>query len=175
MSDGDQAADAELFDLVYPELHREAQRFMRGEGAGHTLQPTALVNECYLRLVDGERVQWQDRGHFFRVAARAMRNVLVDYARQRNADKRGGGLRPLQVNAADAAFEKEIGQLLALTDALDHLHTIQPGLATVAQLRLFSGLGVKETAQALDKPLRTVERHWREARDWLREQVDDPR
>lgn len=166
--DGDESALERLVPVVHAELRRLARRQMRGERAGHTLQTTALVHEAYLRLADLSRMRWQDRGHFYAMASRMMRRVLVDYARTRRVQKRGGGLTlaPLDDAAAVAAAGPDL-DLVALDDALKALATVDERKAQVIELRYFGGLSVKETADALDVSVETVARDWRLARLWL--------
>jgi len=165
--EGRPEAPAQLFPLVYEELHRLARGQLRRHPAGETLRPTALVNEAYLKLVDHTRVRLNDREHFFALAARAMRQILVDHARRRSAEKRGG--RSVRTTLADkeapAAIEPE--ELLALDEALSRLESIEPRLAAVVELRFFGGLSVEETAAALDCSPRTIKRDWRKARAFL--------
>jgi RNA polymerase sigma factor (TIGR02999 family) len=155
-----------LYALVYEELARIAHRQLRNERPDHTLGTTGLVHETYLRLVDHTRIEWQDRAHFFAVAARAMRRILVDYARQYRALRRGGGLRrvPLTEEAANA----ERGEnLLALDEALGRLAALSQRLSQVVECRYFGGLTEEETAEALGVTARTVQRDWAKARGWL--------
>ena len=164
---GDDAALQQLIPLVHRELHQIARRCLKGERPGHTLQPTALVNEAYLRLVDVRRMSWQNRTHFFAMSARLMRRVLVDFARSRQYKKRGGGA--IKVSLDDAyALSTERGQdLVALDEALTTLSAIDERKARVIELRFFGGLTVEETAAALDVSRDTVLRDWRLARAWL--------
>jgi RNA polymerase sigma factor (TIGR02999 family) len=166
-SRGDPDALARLTPIVYRELHRVAQRHMKHEQPGHTLQPTALVNEAYLKLVDCNRVRWQNRTHFFAVASQLMRRILVDFARNRGTWKRGSGMR--EVSLADAA---EVGasvapDLVALDDALESLAKIDPRKANVVELRFFGGLSLEETAEVLGVSVDTIGRDWNTAKAWL--------
>jgi len=173
--DGDTAAADKLLPLVYDELHRSAARAMRGENTGHTLQPTALVNEVYLRLVDQTAASWKNRSQFFGVAAQAMRRILVDHARARLSDKRGGGARALTLDELHDIPQSpdEPGEidLLSLNEALDKLAAFDPGQARVVELRYFAGLNIDETAEALGISSATVKREWVVARAWLRREL----
>jgi RNA polymerase sigma-70 factor (ECF subfamily) len=171
---GDRAALGELLPLVYGELHRQAQRAMRAQPEGHTLQTTALVHEAYLRLVDQEEVGWRGRAHFFGVAARAMRSVLVDHARARHAAKRGRGIASFTLDDAHPAMAHAAASgvdLEALDEALTRLSTLDPRQAQVVELRYFVGLSIEETAHVLGVSHATVEREWRTARLWLRREL----
>ena len=171
-SQGDAAALDELFPVVYDELHRQAERFMRAQPAGHTLETTALVHEAYLRLVGQEGVEWQNRAHFFGVAGKAMRCVLVDHARARRAAKRGGAARRVTLGGAAAAAEKEPAvDVLALHEALTMLAEVDSGLASLVELRYFAGLGIEETAKVLGVSPATVKRQWQVARAWLKREL----
>lgn len=162
-----------LLELVYEELREIAARIMRNERSGHTLQPTALVHEVYVKLVDQENLQWNDRAHFLSIAARAMRQILVDHARSHGAVKRGGNLQRVTM---EEAMAKEIGshfEMLALNDALDKLAAEDERAGRVAELRLFGGLTVKETAHVLDVSPRTVDDDWQMCRMWLSRELSD--
>ena len=164
---GDDDALARLTPLVYNELHRLAHRYMRGEQAAHPLQTTALVNEAYIRLVDSRRVGWQNRAHFFAVAAQLMRRILVDIVRHHRFQKRGGDLQ--RVSLADR-FELAAPintDIVAVDDALQALARLDPRKARVVELRFFSGLSLEETAEALNVSTDTVGRDWRAAKAWL--------
>src|SRR4051794_20832623 len=163
---GDESAMDGLFPAVYDELRRIAHYHMAGERPGHTLGTTGLVHETYLRLVDQTRVQWRDRGHFFRVASWAMRRILVDYARSHGALRRGGGVPPLSLDD-ELAVAQESDRLVALDEALERLATVNERLSQVVECRYFGGLTEAETAEALGVTVRTVQRDWRKARDWL--------
>lgn len=166
----DPAAREALIALVYKELQRLAHHFMRGERDNHTLQTTALVNEAYLRLTDLTRMQWRDRAHFFAIAATLMRRILVDHARERASDKRGGGViftaLPNEPIAAASTIDA-----LALDEALDRLAAIDPLHARIVELRYFAGLTIEETSDALDISPATVKREWTFARAWLHQQL----
>lgn len=167
--DGDGSAAEALFPLVYAELRRLAGHYMAHQGAAHTLQPTALVNEAYLKLVDVDAARLSDRAHFFRLAASAMRSVLVDHARGKGRAKRGGDrLRvTLDQPLAGPAPDGEGHDLLDLDEALQRLADMDAQLATIVELRFFAGLGHTEIAAQLEVSTRTVERAWRVARAWL--------
>ena len=169
-SDGDQSALDKLTPIVYDELHRLARRYMKRERPGHSLQTAALVNEAYMRLVDYERMQWQNRAHFFAVSAQLMRRILVDHARRHNL-KRGGGVQHVSLGEAavvggDQGFP--LGpDLVALDDAMNALARIDPRKVQVVEMRFFGGLSVEETAEVLKVSTVTVKRDWRAARAWL--------
>lgn len=164
---GQRAALDELVPLVYSELRRLAHRYMRGERRDHPLQTTALVNEAYLRLVDGQRVNWHGRTHFYAVAAQVMRRILVDAARERLAAKRGGGARPVPLDAAAIGDVGASVDLLALDEALTALAAHDPRKARVVELRFFAGLTAEETAHVVGVSGDTVLRDWRFAKLWL--------
>ncbi len=164
---GDQTALDELMPLVYEELRRMARRQMDRQNPGHTLQTTALIHEAYLRLVDQKDVQWQNRAHFFAVAATAMRQILVDYARARHAAKRGGAMRAVSLDEAAVASDERAAELVALDDALKSLAAVDRRKCQVVELRYFGGLSVEETAEVLKVSRETVARDWRLARTWL--------
>jgi len=163
---GSQEALDELIPLVYEELHRLAGSYMRREGRGHTLQTSALINEAYLRLVDQKSIRWQDRAHFFGVAARLMRQILVDHARRRSRAKRGGGARMVSL-AEQSVIAKEIEDVIALDDALKHLAEMDPRKSRIVEMKFFGGLSTEEVAEVLKVTTRTVEREWRKAKAWL--------
>lgn len=156
-----------LFPLIYDELHEVARRLLRRRRAGETLRTTALVHETYLRLVDQTRVEVGDREHFFALAARAMRHILIDHARRQNAEKRGGGAIRVTLSGNDTPVEARGAELVALDEALQELERLDPRLVRVVELRFFGGLSVEETAVALDLSDRTVKRDWRKARAFL--------
>src|SRR5262245_30432706 len=167
--EGDEAAREALIPVVYDQLRRIARRYLRNERAGHTLQTNALINEAYLRLVD-QTVSWQDRNHFFGIAARLMRQILVDHARSRQRLKRGENPRQISLTAADAAQE-ESADLLALNEALETLSAVDPQRSRIVELRFFGGLTIEETAQVMRISTPTVERGWRAARAWLQTEM----
>jgi len=167
-SAGDEEALRKLMPLVYRELHRAARRYMIGERSGHTLQATALINEVYMRLVDVRRIDWQNRAHFFAICAQLMRRILVDYARTRNYQKRGTGVRAVSlVENLDAAPEKGT-DLVALDDALRILSQMSPRQGRIVELRFFGGLSIEETSAFLGVSRATVERDWAVARAWTK-------
>jgi len=163
---GDQAALDQLLPLVYQELHRRAMIFMSRERPGHTLQPTALINEVYLRLVDEGQMAWEDRNDFFAVCANLMRQILVDVARARMAAKRGGG-RQAPLEEAMSVSQDQDAELIALDEALDALSALNARQGRVVILRYFGGLTVEETAKALNVSPETVKRDWKLAKVWL--------
>ena len=167
---GDRLAVDRLLPLVYEELRGIAHRLMLRERTGHTLSTTALVHETYLRLVDQQRVDWADRGHFFAIAATAMRRVLVDYARRHTAAKRDAGVR-VTLEDAPAVADERAGELLAVDEALTRLATMNERLAQVVECRFFGGLTAEETAAALQVTTRTVERDWAKAKMWLYQEL----
>jgi RNA polymerase sigma factor (TIGR02999 family) len=167
LSDGNQTVVNEIFGLIYNELKGIAGNYLRDERDGHTLQPTALVHEAYLKLIDQRSVTWQNRAHFFGVAAQVMRRILVDYARARNAEKRFGKLDKLQLDEnIDKAVEVS-AELVALDDALKSLAKVDEQLAKLVELRYFGGLTFEEAAEVMGISLSTVKRHWKLARAWL--------
>ena len=170
---GDQSAVDRLIPLIYDELRRLAKSHLRRERPNHTLQPTALVNEAYLRLVDQDRTRWQNRAHFFGAAANVMRRILVDHARQKQAEKRGGGEQRVTLAEDVAAAGQPDVNLLALDDALDRLAALDPQKSRIVELRYFSGLSVEETAEALGVSPATVTRHWRTAKAWLHREIGE--
>ena len=170
---GDESVLEELMPIVHGELRRLARRMMRGERGNHTLQTTALVNEAYLRLVDLNRVRWQDRAHFFAMSARLMRRILVDHARSRNYQKRGGALRRVSLDEALVVSEERGTDLVALDDALEALAAVDPRKSQVVELRFFGGLSIEEAAEALQVSGETVLRDWRFARAWLRRELSE--
>jgi RNA polymerase sigma factor (TIGR02999 family) len=174
---GERAALDELLPLVYGELRRQAARQLRAQPEGHTLQATALVHEAYLRLVDWDSAaaDWHDRSHFFAVAARAMRSVLVDHARARRAAKRGGGAPALTLGAAESVADHSSDSgvdVEALDEALTRLAALDSRQARVVELRYFGGLSIEEAAEALGISHATVEREWKTARLWLRRELE---
>jgi len=171
-SGGKQEALDKLMPLVYDELHRQAARFLRKERPGHTLQTTALINEAYLKLIDRRDVEWESRTHFFAVAAQAMRRILVDYAKAKHREKRGGDNIKLSLDEAMLVAAKEKGvDLIALDEALDKLNFLDEQQARVVELKYFSGLSLEETAEALHVSRATVARDWEAARAWLHREL----
>ena len=166
-SNGDRAALDELIPLVYDELRRIAARFVRKERPGQDIQVTMLVNEAYLRLIGQRDVTWQNRSHFFGVAANLMRRILVDQARTARADKRGGGVACVTLNEENVPVHQRSADIVALDEALRRLATRDPKLARLVELRYFAGLTTKEAADVLGVSVSTVEREWVAARAWL--------
>lgn len=168
---GDEDALAQLTPLVYAELHRLAHGYLAGERRGHVLQTTALVNEAFVRLIDWQQVQWQGRAHFFGVSATLMRHILVQFAREQQAAKRGG--QALQVSLSEAAAVSPRGNpdLVALDDALTTLEKLDPRQARTVELRFFGGLNLEEVAEVLRISVSSVRRDWRMAQAWLRQQL----
>lgn len=164
---GDSSALDRLMPLVYGELHRLARRQMRAERSSHTLRTTALVNEAYMRLIDVSQVRWQDRAHFFALSARIMRRILVDHARSRHFQKRGGGARRVELDDALMVSVERSADLVALDDALLALAAVDERKSRVVEMRFFGGLSVEETAEALQVSEATVMRDWQFARVWL--------
>ena len=174
-SEGDQAALSELLPLVERELHRLARAYMRRERQGHTLQATALVNEVFLRLAHTASPRWQDRAHFVGIAARLMRQVLVDHARSRGYRKRGGGVRRVPLDNALLITPEPGLDVLAVDRALEAFATIDPRKSQVVELRFFGGLSVEETADVLGLSAETVKRDWRVAKLWLSRELQAPK
>jgi RNA polymerase sigma factor (TIGR02999 family) len=168
---GDQSALDRLMPLVYEELRRMANHYMRNERRGHTLQTSALVNEAYLRLVDHENIEWRNRAHFFGVAAQAMRRILVDHARTRNYQKRGGGAQQVSLDEAMTLAGDRAAELIALDDALRELAKMDERKSRVVELRYFGGLSLEETAEALGVSIPTVTRDWNTAKAWLMREI----
>jgi RNA polymerase sigma factor (TIGR02999 family) len=173
VSRGDEQAAQRLFPIVYDKLRRLAARYLRGPSPGHTLQPTALVHEAYLKLVGQDDASWTDRGHFFAVAAVSMRHILVNHAKAKGRQKRdpGPGAARLPIEDIAAVMEERAIDLVALDEALSRLASIDPQQARIVELRFFGGLSVDETAQALGVSVRTVHREWTTARLWQRGEI----
>jgi RNA polymerase sigma factor (TIGR02999 family) len=169
---GDESALQQLMPLVHEELHRLASRHMRGERQGHVLQTTALVNEAYVRLIDLSRVRWQDRAHFFAMASRVMRRILVDYARSRHYLKRSGGVQRVSLDEAAEVSGERSHDLVALDDALKALAVVDGRKSQIVEMRFFGGLSVDETAEALHVSVETVTRDWRIAKAWLLRELE---
>jgi RNA polymerase sigma factor (TIGR02999 family) len=170
-SRGSRGALDQLLPLVYAELRRIAARQLRKERVDHTLQPTALVHEAYLRLVDQRQVDWQNRAHFFGAAALVMRRILVDHARRHTAAKRGAGLRSVPIAEATESAAPDEVPILALDHALDRLEAVDAALAKIVELRVFGGLTIEEVAQVLDVSPSTAKRDLRTAKAWLKRQL----
>lgn len=171
-SKGDQAALEKLMPLVYSELRRLASNYLRRERAEHTLQPTALVNEAYLKLVDQRNARWQNRAHFFGISAQLMRRILVDHARQHQAAKRGGSVQQrVSITNVDNLAKQDEVDLLALNEALDELSRMDPQQGKIVEMKFFGGLSIEEIAEVVGIGHATVERDWKMARAWLRRQL----
>jgi RNA polymerase sigma factor (TIGR02999 family) len=168
---GDRAALDRLMPLVHTELRRLARHYISRERPGHTLQSTALVNEAYLRLVEQESMRWENRTHFFGIAAHLMRQILVDHARSRQAAKRGGGQYRLSLSRVDRSASAPDLDLLALDEALGRLEALDPQKSRIVELRYFGGLGIEETAEVIGISPATVKRDWSMARAWLRSEL----
>jgi RNA polymerase sigma factor (TIGR02999 family) len=169
---GDEQARADLFRVIYGELHKLAASYMRRERRGHTLQTTALVNEAYIRLIGQHDVEWQSRSHFFGVAARVMRRVLLDCARRRQAAKRGGAHEQIRVEDSLLLSESQLDTVVAVDEALTRLEKVDPRQGRVVELRFFGGLDVEETAAVLGISAATVKREWHFAKAWLQRELD---
>jgi RNA polymerase sigma-70 factor, ECF subfamily len=170
---GDEQALEKLTPLVYGELHRVAQRCMAGQRPDHPLQTTELVNEVYLRLVDCGRMNWQDRAHFFAMSARLMRRILIDFARSRGYEKRGGGVLHMSLDEVPSVCREPDANLVALDDALTKLANVDERKSKVVELRFFGGLSIKETAEVLRVSIETVVRDWRLAKSWLLRELSE--
>jgi RNA polymerase sigma factor (TIGR02999 family) len=168
---GDTSALANVFPLIYEELHRLAQQQLRREPDGHTLSPTALVHEAYMRLIDYSRMEWTGRAHFMAVASTAMRRILVDHARSHRSIKRGGALKRVPIESVDLATEDRAELLIAVDDALSKLKEIDERQARVVECRFFGGMTEEETAEALGIGLRTAKRDWAKAKMWLHREI----
>jgi len=172
---GDVRAREALIPLVYNELRRLARRHLVAERLDHTLESAALVNETYLRLVRQDAFQWQNRAHFFGVAAQQMRHILVDHARNRRAAKRGGGTPAITLNTEVALPQQQKLDLLVLDDALEELAELDPHLSRIVELRFFGGLSIEETSVVLEISPATVKRNWAQARAWLQREIKKPK
>ena len=170
-SQGDEEALDQLMPLVYDELHRLAGAYLRSERREHTLQPTALVNEAYLKLVRQRNIQWQNRAQFFGVAAQLMRRILVDHARANNADKRGGDQVNVSLKNIGAFGTQPTADVLALHDVLNRLAEIDPDQSRIVELRFFGGLTIEEAAEVMQVSHSTVEREWKIAKAWLKREL----
>ena len=166
-SNGDRAALDKLMPLIDTELRRLAHRYMNRERPGHTLQTTALVNEAFLRLVNRQNLHWQNRAHFFGIAAQLMRTILVDHARSHASAKRGGGARKLELDEAMVVSQQKASEVIALDDALKQLALLDPQQSRIVELRFFGGLTVEEAAEVLQISPATIKREWRTAKAWL--------
>jgi RNA polymerase sigma-70 factor, ECF subfamily len=174
-SRGDEKALAELVPIVEGQLRQIARRHMRQERPGHTLQTTALVNEAYIKLIRADKIQWQSRAHFFAVAARLMRHILVDAARSRQYAKRGGEFQRVSIRDDECASGERDHDLLALNEALNRLTDIDPRKSKIVELRFFAGLDLEETATVLNVSSFTVKRDWQMARAWLARELNGSR
>ncbi len=172
---GDRGAESALLDVVYSELHRLAASYMRRERKDHTLQASALVNEAYVKLIGGQDVAWQSRGHFYAAAARVMRNILIDYARTRAAERRGGAPQRALLRDDMLLVEEDPDRFLLLDAAMDRLEQLDARQAKVVELRFYGGLNVEETAAALSISEKTVKRDWAVARAWLEAELSEAR
>jgi RNA polymerase sigma factor (TIGR02999 family) len=172
LAEGRPDALADLMPLVYDELQRLAKRHLRGERTDHTLSPTGLVHEAYLRLIDMQRVNWQDRAHFFAMASRAMRRILIDHARSRMRQKRGGEIARVTLDEELVAADQDALEWLALDEALERLENVSERACRVVECRVFTGLEVEETARALDISEATVKRDWAFARAFLNQSLE---
>ena len=171
-SNGDAEVLDDLMPLIYVELRRQASGYLRRERVNHTLQPTALINEAYLKLIDQRDVKWQNRAHFFAIAAQAMRRILVDYARERHREKRGGAAENLPIDEALTIVSQEKSvDLVALDEALNKLAKFDERQSRVVELRYFSGLSIDETAEVLNVSNVTVRRDWNMAKAWLLQEI----
>lgn len=170
-SNGDQAARDQLMDVVYEELHRLARRYMSHESPGHTLQTSALVNEAFLRLVDQRNVHWQNRAHFFGIAAQMMRRILVDYARRRQHARRGTGEPNLSLDEGLIVSDERSAEVVAVHEALEELSKIDARKGQMVELRFFGGLSIEETAEVLSVSPGTVMRDWTLAKAWLHREM----
>ena len=167
LKSGDKTAESRLLEVVYPELRRIARGYLSRESCGHTLQPTALVNEVYLQLAGQMDKDWQNRSHFFAVAAQSMRRILVDYARSKKAAKREGNRQKLQLTDALAVTDDRLDEILSIDTALDRLAEFDPRGSKVVVLRFFGGMSEAEVAQVLQVAPRTIRRDWNVAKAWL--------
>ena len=166
-SNGDKAALDRLMPLVHAELRRLAHRYMSRERPGHTLQTTALVNEAYVRLVNREDVHWQNRAHFFAIAAELMRTILVDHARSHAYAKRGGGAQKIELDEAMIVSQERAAEVVAIDDVLKELAKFDPQQSRIVELRFFGGLTIEETAEVLGLSPATIKREWSTAKAWL--------
>ena len=170
-----QAALDRLLPLIYTELRQLARRYMRRERPGHTMQTTALIHEAYLRLVDQNQVRWENQAHFFGIAARLMRQILIEHARSHSRAKRGGGAGTISLDEAALVSQARAAELLALDDALERLAAVDPRKGRVVELRFFGGLSVEEAATVLNVAPNTVLRDWRLAKAWLHREITHER
>ncbi len=172
-SNGDQASLDKLMPLVNAELRQLARRYMRRENPGHTLQTSALVNEAYLKLIDQKNVRWQNRAHFFGIAAQLMRRILIDHARKAHYQKRGAGAIKVSLDETAAVIEAKAGDLLAVDEALNKLTSMDARKGRIVELRFFGGLTEEETAEVMGISVPTIQREWRAAKAWLYQMLKD--
>lgn len=170
-SKGDSGALDQLIPMVYPELRQMARRYMGKENSQHTLQTSALINEAYLRLIDQQAVEWQDRAHFFAVSAQVMRHILIDHARRYNTGKRGGGATHVALDDQTIILQQRAAEFVALDAALNGLAEVDPRKSRIVELRFFGGLTVEETAEVMKLSPITIKREWRAARAWLLREI----
>jgi len=172
LTDGNTEVVNQILPRIYDELRKLASSYLRRERADHTLQPTALVHEAYMKLIDQKKVHWQNRAHFFGIAAQVMRRILLDHARKHNADKRGGEAEklPIEEEILVVSHEKS-AELIALDDALETLAKMDPQKAKIVELRYFGGLSIEETAEVMGVSVPTINRQWRMAKAWLYGQI----
>jgi len=170
-SKGDKAAFDELVPLVHGELHRIARRYMAKENPNHTLQTSALINEAYIRLINQQDIPWQNRAHFFAVAAQVMRHILVDHARKYSYAKRGGGARKISLDDAMVRMDQKANEIVALDDALKTLAVMDLRKSQIVELRFIGGLSIEETAEVMGISSPTVQREWRSAKAWLKREL----
>ncbi len=170
-SEGDPQALERLVPLVYPELRRMARRQMAREDPNHTLQTSALINEAYLKLIDRQQTDWQDRAHFYAVAAQVMRHILIDHARRHLYDKRGGGAQHVPLEEADIKEDGRAAELVALDEALNALGKLDPRRSRIVELKFFAGLNAEEIGEVMNISPSTVQREWSAAKAWLRHTV----
>jgi RNA polymerase sigma-70 factor (ECF subfamily) len=168
MAQGDRVAEGQMYELIYDELHGCATHLMRRQGAGHTLQPTALLNECYVRLARNRSSQWENRRHFMGVAVKAMKCVLIDHARQQKTQSRGGAWRCVEIDLSLLGETHNAVDMIDFLDALERLAAVDASAAAVVELRVFAGLEMNESAEAAGVSVRTAERQWAAAKNWLR-------
>jgi len=171
---GDQAVLERLVPLVYPELRRMARRQMARENPNHTLQTSALINEAYLKLIDRQETDWQNRAHFFAVAAQVMRHILIDHARRHLYDKRGGGAQHVPLEEAEIISDERAAELLGLDEALRTLTNLDARRSQIVELKFFGGLNAEEIAEVMSISSATVQREWRAAKAWLRHTMTSP-
>jgi len=171
VQEGDKQAHNALFEAVYNQLRNIARMQLRSERRGHTLSKTALVHEAYIKLLDLSRVEWQDRAHFYAIASKAMRQILVDYARKRNAEKRGGERQRVTLQEDMLDLEQHAEDIIALNDLIDKMNEFDERKSKVVEMRFFAGMTIREIAELLDVSTRTVDRDWLKARTWLHKEL----